>query len=602
MICFSLQYIWVVTLLYLIIISMVVIILGIYFNMFNLRRIVGIIKDSTSRIDLSILCSNIYSKFNKLLVNNLKKNIINMLVGGRVANYFNDIILLNINIYSRGLMESIKYFYDKIIVQYVYIVSYTFIIVTYDFFKVINILKDNIQEFYIKYWDKKYIDEQIYYWHTYFQCEENIIQWFSPYSYKVINCIFEGDNTGEYISEQIYYEAGLYYWAQYSYRVEYSSLAAYKPTITLNIFNVKSYLFRFFLPEKVVINNIENKFFSSTSSNRYIGSWVKKKNLLSTISTLMKTSWYYHIVVIYKNIKTILLPISVTILVGVILIDYFHINLLKQLAVWSIFGLLVFWLLSGFNFFIKRYRYGKFTSAILRFWKRTNSVFWIIEGFLFSLFFYYYINSSQEPTYFYDQSSLNNDFLLSLPNTYWSYSILIILIWYLYIIILCLPQFTIRQTILHLTIITLGLLYIFLLESYQFYYILTIFFENIWVFNFETNLWSLEVETPQIRVKQQYLLLALIAKFWHFIFIFISWLFFIFKSYEQRKVNYIQLGVNLQNLLILFGLNIIFIVQWGKWLIRRYWDSVYYWFFTNSNTFSITEYINEFNILINVII
>lgn len=305
-----------------------------------------------------------------------------------------------------------------------------------------------------------------------------------------------------------------------------------------------------------------------------------------------------HILIWYKSFRTILIAMINVIIIFIILIDYYYINIIKQVGLWIVVGLLFFWLISGFNFFIKRYRYGKFTSAILRFWKRTNAVFWLIEGFLFSLFFYYYINSSQEPLYFYDSSSLNHDYLSSLPNMFWTSIVLIILIWYSYFILLQLAQYTVKQHILNLTVITLGLIYIFLLESYQFYYVISLFYENIWGFDFDTNIWTLEIEIPRLRVKHQYLLLALMAKYWHFIFIFLSWLFFIFKSYEQRHVNYIQLSWSVQNLLILFGLNILFIIQWIKWLVRRYYDIVYYWFFTDTNMFSIEIWLTECNNLI----
>jgi hypothetical protein len=45
----------------------------------------------------------------------------------------------------------------------------------------------------------------------------------------------------------------------------------------------------------------------------------------------------------------------------------FHLPFLKILSFWAVVLLIVYWLLSGFNFFLKRYRFGKFTSAIQRF-------------------------------------------------------------------------------------------------------------------------------------------------------------------------------------------------------------------------------------------
>ena len=139
-----------------------------------------------------------------------------------------------------------------------------------------------------------------------------------------------------------------------------------------------------------------------------------------------------------------------------------------------------------------------------------------------------------------------------------------------------------------------SLLYVYLIESYQFFYTITFFFENIWNYNYDLNLWCLEVETPKLRVKHQYSILILIAKYWHFIFIFLMWLFYIFKNFEQVRVLYTFTGVNIQNLIILFWLNVLFISQWIKWTVRRFWDATYYWFITDINYTVINSISSEF--------
>lgn len=293
--------------------------------------------------------------------------------------------------------------------------------------------------------------------------------------------------------------------------------------------------------------------------------------------------FYNYIIVFYKGLRSLVLPLVVALLMCQLLINFFTINLFRQLGAWIIVGLIFFWLISGFNFFLKRYRFGKFTSTIQRFWKRTNTYFWLIEGFLFSLFFYYYLNSSQEPYYMYDEASLNQTHLFSLTTGYFSYVLLVALIWYSYYALLSLVNSSPRQQTFHLLLITLGLIYIYLLENYQFYYVITSFYENFWVFDAESNAWSLETDTPRVRVKQQYLILALVAKYWHFLFIFLSWLFFFVKCFEQKRISYVLFGANLQNLIILFGLNFVFNIQWLKWLSRRYLDISYYWFFADPN-------------------
>lgn len=299
----------------------------------------------------------------------------------------------------------------------------------------------------------------------------------------------------------------------------------------------------------------------------------------------------------YTAVRTLILPLVIAVVCAALLVNFYTINCIRQLAIWAVIGLLFFWLISGFNFFLKRYRFGKFSSAIQRFWKRTNVYFWLIEGFLFSLFFYYYLNSSQEPLYMYDEANLNQLLTFSLTTTFYSYTVLVFLIFYSFYILLNLANLNTRQLTMHLGLITVVLLYIFLLENYQFYYVITSFYENFWVFDNAQNTWVLEVETPRVRVKQQYLILALIAKYWHFLFIFLSWLFFFVKSFEQKRVSYTLFAVNVQNLLVLFVLNILFASQTLKWLFRRFLDSTYYWFFTDTNQWSAAFVVSELQAL-----
>lgn len=301
----------------------------------------------------------------------------------------------------------------------------------------------------------------------------------------------------------------------------------------------------------------------------------------------------FNVYTFYTKLKTLILPTVMSISLVFILIDYYNINLIRQMAVWAVVGFLFFWLMSGFNFFLKRYRFGKFTSAIQRFWKRTNTYFWLIEGFLFCLFFYYYLNSSQEVYYFFDESNLNQNNLTAPLSFYFTTLPLLFLIIYSFYIMLNLPSFLYKQQVFHIKIISIVLVYIFLIECYQFYYVITLFSEISWDFENNSNSWSLTWRSPKIRVKSQYVILALIAKYWHFLFIFFSWLFLVLKSFEQRRLHYTLFGVNLQNCLLLLVLNLLFNINWIKWLFRRFYDTTYYWFFTDSNAWLLESMLNE---------
>ena len=85
----------------------------------------------------------------------------------------------------------------------------------------------------------------------------------------------------------------------------------------------------------------------------------------------------------------------------------------KIIFAWVLVAMFLYWLISGFVFFVKKYQYSKFTAAIQRFWKRTYIIFWVIEAGTFSIFFYLTLNASSEPVYMYDQIKIYKTHLFS---------------------------------------------------------------------------------------------------------------------------------------------------------------------------------------------
>ena len=303
-----------------------------------------------------------------------------------------------------------------------------------------------------------------------------------------------------------------------------------------------------------------------------------KKILKNTINSINSNIIiYFRILTI--NIKWLLLATIISLLYFFISLFYIQIDFTKQIALWYILLIAYYLLMSTFNTFLNKYRYGKFTSAINRFWKRTGTVFWLLEGFLFLLFFYYYINSSQEPLYMFDFSSLNQEFLIQLKSSYKNLILLSLAIYLGFLLLLNINYYLFYQNIIILFLITLIVFFTLYIESYQFVYILTIFADKEWLFDEFEQLWVLEVEQNNLRVKQQYFVLCLVAKYWHFIFIFISWFFFLIKSLEVNNITITLLGYNIQNLLILYLLNLLCLIQWGKFIFKKFFDITYYWFY-----------------------
>ena len=218
----------------------------------------------------------------------------------------------------------------------------------------------------------------------------------------------------------------------------------------------------------------------------------------------------------------------------------------------------------------------------------------LIEGFLFMIFFYYFLNSSQEPLYMFDYANLNQEFLIQLKISYKNLLLLSICLWLSFFLIININSLIYFQSISIILAISAIITYMLYVESYQFVYIISLFADKEWIFEETQNIWILEIEQNNLRVKQQYFILCLIAKYWHFIFIFISWFFFIIKSIEINSISITMLGYNTQNLLILYILNLFCLVQWVKILIKKFLEITYSWFFIEYDERLFITMLNEF--------
>jgi hypothetical protein len=151
-------------------------------------------------------------------------------------------------------------------------------------------------------------------------------------------------------------------------------------------------------------------------------------------------------------------------------------------------------------------------------------------------------------------------------------------------------------------LISLIVFYTLFIETYQFAYIINLFADKNWIFEETKQVWALEIEQNNLRVKQQYFVLCLVAKYWHFIFIFISWFFFLIKSIEVNKISYTMLGYNTQNLLILYVLNLMCLIQWFKFFSKKFLELTYYWFHIQYDEKFFIMFINEIvNVFISIL-
>ena len=262
----------------------------------------------------------------------------------------------------------------------------------------------------------------------------------------------------------------------------------------------------------------------------------------------------------------------------------------------------VYWLLSGFVYFIKKYQYSKYTSVVQRFWKRSFILFWVLETFLFLVYFYLTLNATEEPVYMYDQMKLYKSHLFS-----WRLFILklipiitmIILSYYLQ---LSLKWSVFNKQSITILAITLLMLYTVWLEFYQFFHIVNFYGNLNWVFDYDEFLWNLELEFRRTRLSNNYTALCLMAKFWHLIFIFIFWVFFVLRINEINRVRYPLLAANAQNLIILYILSWLYMYPWFKFVFRNFLDSSFYWFMTNNRSLAIRIFFTDFKIFVNILI
>lgn len=265
----------------------------------------------------------------------------------------------------------------------------------------------------------------------------------------------------------------------------------------------------------------------------------------------------------------------------------------KILFEWFIIIMVAYWVVSGFVFFIKKYRFSKFTSSIQRFWRRSFMIFWLIESFLFLIFIYLTLNANNESTFMYDNSQIYKNHLFS-----WRWFLLkifplTILVFFSYLFLITLKWLHFSKINLFFLLFTLLLLYVLWLEFYQFYFILNFYGSLNWIYDSTEHLWVLESDFKKTRIVNHYVTIAIIAKFWHLIFIFLFWVFFLLRSNELNRYRYPFFSANLQNFIMLYILSWIYMYPWLKFFFRRFLDNPYFWFYTNPRRMFVRVLFND---------
>lgn len=244
-------------------------------------------------------------------------------------------------------------------------------------------------------------------------------------------------------------------------------------------------------------------------------------------------------------------------------------------------GFFTYLLISGFVFFLKKYKYGKYTTAMHRYWRRTFAIFWLLEGYLFLVFLYLAVFSSQEPFFGYDNIQFFKDFTYPWRLFLQETATLIAIILVLRYCLGRLKDMSSTKIYMVITLVTGMLLTMTWSEFYQFYYVLNHYNSLDWTYDEDSFTWSIELETKKTRILLHFITLCIIAKFWHFAFILAFWIFSVSRWLQLDTVHYSLFSANIQNFIILYVLNWIVMYPWIKYAFRRHLYKNYTWMYSN---------------------
>lgn len=208
-------------------------------------------------------------------------------------------------------------------------------------------------------------------------------------------------------------------------------------------------------------------------------------------------------------------------------------------------------------------------------------LFWIIEGFLFSIYIFMLLSCSIETEWLAEQGQLfkNLDFLQK------SY---IMELFYTYVAMVSLALIMrnfIYKNLLVLKVLVfavfVGIGFFFWSEFFQFFYYMQIFSFNTAVWD-AGNTWEMSYARWPALTNFSYLSLMIFLKFWHAMFI----LYLLGVNLRIVAVNNYfnssQLRISMQNMYFYFVFNLFIFLYVFKYYMNYDYSYVYYWFFVNN--------------------
>ena len=166
-----------------------------------------------------------------------------------------------------------------------------------------------------------------------------------------------------------------------------------------------------------------------------------------------------------------------------------------------------------------------------------------------------------------------------------------------YITLLSLKWNLFAKNSILLLALTLILLYVVWLEFYQFFHVTNFYGNLVWNFDYDENLWTLDIESRKTRIANNYVSLCFMLKFWHLVFIFLFWVFFVLRVNEIKRARYPLFSANLQNFTILYLLSWIYMYPWFKFIMKHFMNYTYYWFYTNTRTLGLRVFLTDIKLV-----
>lgn len=392
------------------------------------------------------------------------------------------------------------------------------------------------------------------------------------------------------LNENIYYN-----YNSYKFRTNVFKFHKSLPYLNVDIIWLKLFSLNFSL--KNYKTNLFRSYFRALNTKQGFYYNFKNLNNKNNLYLMIKNSFLSGIKYFWLGIRFWILPLSICfgIIYCSLVLKLLPFN--KIMFSWIVVLMFGYWLLSGFVFFFKKYQFGKYTTSIQRFWRRSYILFWLIEGSTFIVFLFLTINSSQESFYMFDQISIFKTHLYS-----WKFFFLklfpsVILIVITYLLLVSLKWNLYSKHSIWLLFLTFFLTYIVWLEFYQFFHVVNFYGNLNWIYDVDEHTWSLEQEPRRTRIVNHYINLLFILKFWHIVFIYGFWIFFVLRCWETKRIRYPLLAANYQNFIILYIFTWVFMYPWFKFFFRRFLDTPYYWFYVNNRKLGFRIIFNDFKLV-----